>query len=336
MRPHDPPPARYAFGYRVSPRSGNEINGLGVPEHARARHVFHSATGDALGWKALDDFFSYINPWRVALHMLANTWQLRRRDGPVASTRVDVQDPVAMAHEIKSEALRLGAALVGIAAVADGDLFEGHAVPFTHAVCLGVPMDREEMQFAPQARAAVEVMRSYRAVSRVAVALAAGIRARGWPARAYGNPNSTDILHIPLAIKAGLGQLGKHGSLISREHGSNFRLAAVLTDLPVRPDAPVDIGVDDVCRVCRRCVLDCPPAAIFDQPQLVRGVRKWYVDFDKCVPYFVKTYGCSICIEVCPWSEPGQGAWLEQRVRAQRARREGDRDGQAAGPRHTD
>ena len=155
----------------------------------------------------------------------------------------------------------------------------------------------------------------------MAVELGEAIRAMGWPARAYGNPNSTDVLLIPLAIRAGLGELGKHGSMIGLEHGSNFRLAAVLTDLPMALDAPVDIGVQDVCTVCRRCVDDCPPRAILEEKQLVRGERKWYVDFDKCIPYFVKTCGCAICIEVCPWSEPGRGPALSERVLAVRRER---------------
>ncbi len=333
LKLRNPPAATYAFGYRAPPRSGNEINGLGEAERTRARHVFHSASDEPLAWQALDDFFSLTNPWRVVLQMLANTWQLRRRDGPIARERQDVQAPVAMAAEIKAEARRLGAALVGIARITEDDLFEGREVRFTHAVCIGAPMDRKEMRFVPEERAAVEVMRSYRAVSWAAVALADRIRARGWPARAYGNPNSTEILHIPLAIRAGLGQLGKHGSMISREHGSNFRLAAVLTDLPLAADSPVDLGVDDVCRVCQRCVIDCPPDAIHDEKQLVRGVRKWYVDFDKCVPYFVKTFGCAICLEVCPWSEPGRGPRLMQRALEVRARRGRSREGPAPAPR---
>jgi len=48
---------------------------------------------------------------------------------------------------------------------------------------------------------------------------------------------------------------------------------------------------------------------------------KWYVDFDKCIPYFVETRACGICIEVCPWSEPGQGAWLSEKLLAQREKR---------------
>jgi epoxyqueuosine reductase QueG len=138
----------------------------------------------------------------------------------------------------------------------------------------------------------------------------------GWPAQAYAD--GEDILQIPLAIRAGLGELGKHGSVISRDHGSNLRLAAVLTDLPLVLDAPVDLGVDDLCLVCRRCVDDCPPTAIQNAKQMVRGDEKWYVDFDRCVPYFSVTEGCAICIEVCPWSEPGQGPRLSELLLARR------------------
>ncbi len=318
MKPDNPPKPDYAFAFRTPPRSGNAVNGLGDPERRRARHVFHNATGEPLPYDALDNFFDYINPWPVVRHMFANTWQLRRQDGPVDPKQTPVTDPLAMATEIKATAKRLGAELVGITTITEHDVFEQQRVPFKRAICIGLSMDRNEMRHAPQQRAAIEVMRSYRRVARIALKLSEKIRAMGWPARAYGNPNSTDLLHIPLAIRAGLGELGKHGSIISKEYGSNFRLAAVATDLPLAIDAPVDIGVDDLCVSCRRCVIDCPPQAIVNDKQLVRGEAKWYVDFDRCVPYFVKTYGCSICIEVCPWSEPGRGPTLSEQLLSKR------------------
>lgn len=323
MRPHDPPPPSYAFGYVSPPLSGNVINGLDEPGKTRARHVFHSSGGEPLEWKALDDFFSFLNPWGVLCHVLANTWQLRRSEGRVHPTRRPVDDPAAMSSEIKALARELGAGLVAVTDVTEDALYEGRDPGLARAICLALPMDREEMSLAPQPRAAVEVMRTYRAAGRVAVRLAERIRAMGWPARAYGNPNSTDVLMIPLAVRAGIGELGKHGSMICREYGSNFRLAAVLTDLPLAPDLPVDIGVEDLCTVCRRCVEDCPPRAIFDEKQIVRGERRWYVDFDKCVPYFVKTLGCAICIEVCPWSEAGRGPALSDRLLEARSTRGG-------------
>ncbi len=320
IRPDNPPPPEYAFGYRRPPRSGNEINGLGVTDEVPASAVFHSAGDARLEWQALDDFFSLVNPWPVVKHVVANAWQLRKRNGPVSQRRRQVEDPQAMTAEVKEAARALGAELVGITGITADAVFAGRSAPHPHAICLGLSMDLEEMKHVPQRRAAVEVMRVYREISKIAIRLAARIRSWGWPAKAYGNPNSTDILHIPLAVNAGLGQLGKHGSMISKEFGSNFRLAAVLTDLPLAFDEPVDIGVDDLCYGCRRCVIDCPPQAIFDDKQMVRGVEKWYVDFDKCIPYFVKTNGCAICIEVCPWSRPGRGESLSQTLLAKRQR----------------
>ncbi len=321
MRPLDPPPPEYSFGYRSPPQSGNDINGLGVAEKVRARPVFHHSQGKPIAWQALDDFFSSVSSWTVIREIVFNTWQLRRQDGAVRKERRVVDDRDAMAAQIKLEAKRAGAALVGITNVTDEDLYEGRQVPYQYAICIGLDMNRDEMLCAPQDRAAVEVMRAYRQVSKIAIRLAEKIRAMGWPARAYGNPNSTDILHIPLALRAGLGELGKHGSMISKEHGSNFRLSAVLTDLPMALDEPVDIGVQDLCLNCVRCVIDCPADAISNDQQLVRGERKWYVDFDKCVPYFVKTNGCAICIEVCPWSEPGQGFSLTEELLRRRRER---------------
>ena len=314
IKPNQPPPPSYAFGFKQSPRSGNDINGLGIREKIPASQVFHNAGGEPLEWQALDDFFSLINHWSVVRHIMANVWQLRNRDGRVSRKRIEVSDPDLMTKQIKELATQFGTKLVGITEVTDNAIYKGRNVSSKYAICIGLQMDREEMQYVPQLRAAVEVMRGYRAISLIAIKLARHIRKMGWKAKAYGNPNSTDILHIPLAINAGFGQLGKHGSLISREYGSNFRLAVILTDLPMSADKPVDIGVDDLCVNCRRCVIDCPPGAISDEKQMVRGVNKWYVDFDKCIPYFVKTFGCAICIEVCPWSIPDRGMSLSQKL----------------------
>ena len=188
MKPENPPPPEYAFGYGTPPQSGNEINGLGQHEKTRPRHVFHNATGEQLAWKALDDFFSVINPWPVVRHMAANTWLLRRQQGPLAKERVSIE-PAVMSQRIKDYARQYGADLVGITTIPEEALYEGQDVPYRYAICLGVQMNRAEMKHVPQERAAVEVMRVYKEISRVAVRLGEKIRSLGWPAKAYGNPN---------------------------------------------------------------------------------------------------------------------------------------------------
>jgi epoxyqueuosine reductase QueG len=125
---------------------------------------------------------------------------------------------------------------------------------------------------------------------------------------------------IPAAIEAGLGELGKHGSMIHRKLGSNFRLAAVLTNAPLVADARADFGADDFCLNCRICSDGCPPDAIAPEKVVVRGEKRWYVDFDKCLPYFNEAASCAICLAVCPFSRPGVGANLVGKLAARRAR----------------
>ena len=321
MRPKDPPPATYPFIYRDPPRSGNVVNGLGEREKSLGRPVFHS-TGrgggrQPLDWAALDLLFNLLSSPGCFWQVVRTLWQRRLYAGPVGRERVPVDDTTAMAARIKAEAKRLGAGVAGVTTLGDNALYEGYPrPPYKYVVSIGTVMDRTEMEHVPQSRGAREVMRTDRRSSRIAIDLAAYIRGLGWPAQAYAD--GEHLIQIPLALAAGLGQLGKHGSVINKNFGSNFRLAAVLTDLPLACDAPVDIGVDDLCTRCRRCELDCPPDAILDEKQMVRGVEKWYVDFDRCIPYFAMTEGCGICIEVCPWSEPGRGPALSEALIAKR------------------
>jgi epoxyqueuosine reductase QueG len=254
--------------------------------------------------------------------LLKNMWAAFRPQGRIAPVRRGLGDPAAAAREIKEKARELGAGIVGICEIREEFLIEGFTSPYRYAISLGVPMDREIMLEAPRLRAGREVLRTYYRCSVLSVDLARHIRSLGWSAQGLPFNGSGEYLHIPIAIAAGLGELGKHGSLISKEYGSNVRLTSVLTDLPVAVDGPVDIGVEDLCTRCLVCSSDCPPGAISDQKQWVRGIEKWYVDFDRCVPYFADNYGCGICLEVCPWSEPGRGEALSKRLLAVRQSKE--------------
>lgn len=311
-----PPPPAYDFAYADPPPSGNAINGLGETDRRPARPIFHGSGASRLEWEALEGLFAFTCSFRVFWLNVVNRWIMRNGDGPVAGHRVAVDDPVAMADQTKAAARRFGAGIVGVAPVTPEVLYNGYGTDLPHAIVVGVPHRRAPMENVPDNASAIEAMRAYSRISRTVVRLARHVRAMGWRAVAYSE--SADILHIPLAQAAGLGELGKHGSLISLDYGSSFRLASVLTDLPLALDAPVDIGVDDLCLTCRRCTEDCPPGAILDDKQTVRGETKWYVDFDKCIPYFVKTEGCGICLEVCPWTEPGRGPELSRRLLAKR------------------
>jgi epoxyqueuosine reductase QueG len=74
--------------------------------------------------------------------------------------------------------------------------------------------------------------------------------------------------------------------------------------MPLLPTAPHRFGADEFCANCQVCTQACPPGAITPNKQMVRGVERWYVDFDKCIPYFAEAASCGICIAECPWTRP--------------------------------
>ena len=329
----DSPPADYPFAYRNPPISGNLINGLGEAARRRPDHVFF---GDsyARAWGKLDWYFQVMEPTSIHRQIVRIFWQDRKRVGLVCNAEQRMRSANDDAAAIRSFALQQGAALVGITSLQPEFCYHDSEPNFQFAISVAVLMDRAEMVFTPSDRSNREIMDAYHRVNRVAVRVAELIRSWGYPAQASTNLTpgaSSEVLHVPIAISAGVGQLGKHGSIITAEYGSNIRLATVLTDLPLTSDKPRDIGVDDFCTNCKVCETNCPPHAIYSEKQLVRGDRRWYVDFDKCIPYFAETRGCGICIEVCPWSEPGKGQALMQDLLAKRREANGSKQNAESG-----
>ncbi|MEM6928604.1 MAG: 4Fe-4S dicluster domain-containing protein [Myxococcota bacterium] len=313
------PEPDYPFAYRRPPLSGNVANGLDEPSARRPRKVYHTMDYST-PWGGMELYLHATNTANAVSRIVRGIWDNRDRRGPLAPVRRTVDDPAGMTATLVDTMREVGAALVGVAELAEHHLYEGAKRRHRYAVSLAVTMDREAMLTAPEEPSRLAVLDAYVDVGQLAIDLAKRIRALGWEAEAHTNNDfdASDVVHVPVAIDAGLGQLGKHGSLITVEHGSNVRLATVLTDLPLVPSAPVDIGVDDFCASCQVCVTNCPPHAIFDTKQLVRGEVRWYVDFDTCTPYFSANGGCGICIEVCPWSEEGRGSFIRDKMLARR------------------
>ena len=235
-------------------------------------------------------------------------------DGPVNAERMETENWVGVTQYVKQTALKMGVDLVGIAPVDEFDFVRGSQPPpgHTRAVAFAIHMNFNEMKrLGPLAQ--MEVHRVYYLLSDVSVRLAQFIRSFGYHAVGYSNEGAA--LFIPLAWKAGLGELGRHGSLITKEYGPSVRLGVVTTEMPlIAESAPANYGFDDLCLRCNACTNFCPGNAIVPQKQNVFGIVRWHVDTPACRPFFEDYEGCKVCLTVCPVNAQTESKLLYQHL----------------------
>ncbi|HIO93380.1 MAG TPA: tRNA epoxyqueuosine(34) reductase QueG [Leucothrix mucor] len=118
--------------------------------------------------------------------------------------------------------------------------------------------------------------------------------------------DSAPVMEKPIAAKAGLGWVGKHSNILSKEAGSWFFLGEIYTDLALKASKPVE----DHCGSCSACIDVCPTQAI---------IAPYIVDARRCISYLTielkgaipeefrhaignRIYGCDDCQLICPWN----------------------------------
>jgi epoxyqueuosine reductase QueG len=103
------------------------------------------------------------------------------------------------------------------------------------------------------------------------------------------------LSHKMIALRAGVGWIGRNNLLVHPEFGSKIRLATVLTDMPLQTQDPLKKD----CGNCRKCLDACPVSAIQD------SYEQW--NKTACLEklkYFAKAhnvgqYICGLCVKVC-------------------------------------
>lgn len=315
----EPNPAQMALFPDVS---GNAINGLGEAKPRRPTYVYWGNDPDDVAHGAVQRWFYTVDPGLEG-YAVERKRRAEILDAPLSplAQHVETVENLELAT-FTSKGLALGHFdKIGVANFDPAWAFEGVEIGFKTIVVLGFHHAFDEIIKAPAPEGGLEVMRQYRRAAHGAKHVANWLREAGWDAEPLTGPMSGKVTMIPAALASGFGELGKHGSLITPEFGSSFRLSAVLTDCPLPRSSPVDHGIDDFCLHCRICEDACPPEAIASDKQLVRGDVKWYVDFDKCLPFFNEHQGCAVCIAVCPWSRPGVGLNLANKLERRLARK---------------
>jgi epoxyqueuosine reductase len=248
-------------------------------------------------------------------------------------------DPIDV-NQIKEKALGLGFHKVGVVAVGDNDspspqrlqkwLAQGYNADMAW---MADPRRQDIRQVMPAVRSVISVALNYytpyaqstepdkakisrygwgrdyhKVLQKRLKALAAWLEAQGDAISTRVYADTGPIQEKSWAQQAGLGWVGKHSNLITREYGSWVFLGEVLTNIALPPDRPHT----EHCGTCTRCLEACPTQAI---------TEPFVVDANRCIAYHTIenrsesipeaiaphlnnwVAGCDICQEVCPWNE---------------------------------
>jgi len=237
-------------------------------------------------------------------------------DGSISTASREI-DASSITNTIKELTINMGADDVGIASLNPAFIYShvgrgiepwGKPINNTHrfAIVFALEMDHHKIEHAPELPATEESALNYLKGATISISMAKFIRHLGYPARAHIAGSNYQIMLPPVACDAGLGELGRMGYLISPRFGARIRLGAVTTDLPLISDKPIVFGVQDFCKKCLKCAINCPSNAIPEgDKETIRGVEKWQLNVEKCLRYWrIIGTDCGLCMKVCPYSHP--------------------------------
>ncbi|MFC1997758.1 reductive dehalogenase [Chloroflexota bacterium] len=245
-----------------------------------------------------------------------------------AAQKAEIGTPEQAAAMIKRIAKFCGAGIVGVTGLDErwqyasrfSDIDGVEKPPeisenLAQVIIVAVPMDYKILQTVPSALGSAATGLGYSNDATLLIALTQYIRGLGY--QAVGSMNDT-ALSIPYAIKAGLGEAGRNGLLITKEFGPRVRLGKVFTNMPLAHDKPLQFGVREFCKICKRCARTCPSKSIsFGEPSAtpysqsnIKGVRKWSIDVEKCFSFWAaQNSDCAVCIRSCPYNKDYRDWW---------------------------
>jgi reductive dehalogenase len=322
--------------FAAPPNLGRTVHVVGHVENVDPNQGPHPKNSRGELGKALFNYYrNSISPDPLS-RVGANTHSADRRNvvsealnrapkGDINPDRLPVSDPEAMTRHIKHVGRYMGADIIGVARAHpsmmfagarysdDGTTAEGAAEPDSpEELCRKYPFliiassawDYRTLQAHRHHIGDASYHMSQMYTAMIMKSLEGYIRELGYTAlRGTANPQAT-------ALAAGLGELGRNGLVISEKFGARVHMPnTIMTDLPLVAGKPIDIGVEDFCKVCRKCAITCPTNSIsFNDKVVFNGVEKYKINWLTCYrlrPFVTEHWGsCLTCVTVCPFTKP--------------------------------
>ena len=194
-----------------------------------------------------------------------------------------------------------------------------------YAVAYTVQMSTETMRRCPTPLASQTTTLAYKRGETIQASLQEFLRGLGYQGLGESSTNALGIAPA-FGVMAGLGEFSRLNRLITPEFGPMVRVFKLLTDLPVAVDKPIDAGIMEFCKRCKKCAEACPSESLSfeDEPTWEvqggwnnPGHKAYFENAVTCRAYWREEAGtnCGICFAVCPFAKK-DNAWVHEVVKA--------------------
>ncbi len=285
-----------------------------VPRVPKRASFFDRAVHGDLGAKTQAERrrFAFKHPLATAMVKQIGA-MVPNQDGPVADVpHASCSDAAENTRALKSLSYVLGAELTGVCEIPEYAWYShvdgGRPVEADHKYAVVMLIDQEydtmEGASGDDFISGAQSMRAYMRGSVVAGIMAEHLRALGFSSRAQSNADS-EVLHIPLILLAGLGELSRIGELVLNPFvGPRFKSVIMTTNMPLVPDKPIDFGLQYFCSNCVKCARECPCDAItWGDKVMFNGYEMWKLDAERCARYRLtnqRGLACGRFMKTCP------------------------------------
>jgi len=242
-------------------------------------------------------------------------------EGEVAKEQVGIE-PEAATALVKKLMLHYGADEVAITEIKPYHYYSvrgrgeyGRAIETHHkyAIVFTKEMSKDLVNRAPKMSTMIETSDKYLKLGVMGLQLATYLRSIGYASRNHMDGNYLVIAPL-VAQDAGLGEIGRHGLLLTPQYGGRQRLGVVTTDLELQADVVKKMNLSDFCDYCGRCIRTCPGKAIPTEKKVINGVLRYQIDQESCYTRW-RSLGtdCGICLSSCPISQGVDLALLKKK-----------------------
>lgn len=269
---------------------------------------------------SIDNSYQPLNAMVHAAFDIPDMLGPHAKSAPAEGEERNQWDPAQATEMVKQLGLHSGADMVGICRVNPlwvysrrGEIhYENYhewGEPLedfpAFAVVMLTEMNWDHVSAAPHSPSVAESANDYAKGAYLSTVMGRWFAHMGYRGIAQNTRNYDTVL-VPLAVDAGLGEVGRQGYLIAPRFGARVRVFATLTDMELIPDQPLSLGIDEFCQRCKKCADTCPSRSIpSGEKTITNGIRRWKLDEDSCFDYWSKIgTDCSICMAVCPFSRP--------------------------------